>query len=124
MEFKSSLRWNVRQGKMDERIVTHPVLKTIAAFLNTQGGDLLIGVDDGRTVIGIEQDKLESDDLFMRHLAQVVRNALGDRAGTCINPTTQIVQGKTLCLVSCQRSPEPVFLKWKETEQDPEGISS
>jgi hypothetical protein len=34
--------------------------------------------------------------LFMRHLAQVVRNGLGDRAGTCIDPATQIVQGKTV----------------------------
>jgi hypothetical protein len=26
-----------------------------------------------------------------------------------------------VCLVSCQRSPEPVFLKWKGTEATPEG---
>ena len=57
----------------------------------------------------------------MRHLAQVVRNGLGDRAGTCIDPKSQIVQGKTVCVVSCQRSPEPVFLKWKGVEATPEG---
>jgi hypothetical protein len=57
----------------------------------------------------------------MRHLAQVVRNGLGDRAGTCIDPKTQIVQGKTVCVVSCQRSPESVFLKWKGVEATPEG---
>ena len=57
----------------------------------------------------------------MRHLAQVVRNGLGDRAGTCIDPKTQIVQGKTVCVVSCQRSPEPVYLKWKGMEAVPEG---
>ena len=51
----------------------------------------------------------------MRHLAQVVRNALGDRASTCIDPKVQVVQGKTVCLVSCQRSPEPVFLQSKDT---------
>jgi hypothetical protein len=66
--------------------------------------------------VGIERDQLESDDKFMRHLSQVVRNGLGDRAGTCIDPKTQIVQGKTVCVVSCQRSPEPVFLKWKDME--------
>ena len=57
----------------------------------------------------------------MRHLAQVVRNGLGDRAGTCIDPKTQIVEGKTVCVVSCQRSPEPVFLKWKGMEATPDG---
>ncbi len=29
--------------------------------------------------------------------------------------------GKTVCVVSCQRSPEPVFLKWKGMEKSPEG---
>ena len=38
----------------------------------------------------------------MRHLAQVVRNGLGDHAGRCINPKAQVVQGKTVCVVSCQ----------------------
>ncbi len=43
---------------------------------------------------------------------------MGDRAGTCIDPGIQIAQGKPVCLVSCQRSPEPVFLKWKGVEKD------
>ena len=85
------------------------------------GGDLLIGVADDGSIVGIERDQLESDDKFMLHLAQVVRNGLGDRAGTCIDPKTQIVEGKTVCVVSCQRSPEPVFLKWKELEASPKG---
>jgi hypothetical protein len=45
----------------------------------------------------------------------------GDRAGTCIDPKAQIVQGKTVCVVSCQRSPEPVFLKWKGIEASAAG---
>jgi type I restriction enzyme, R subunit len=121
LEFKSTLRWSLKEDRQDDKGVTHSVLKTIAAFLNTEGGDLLIGVADDRSIVGIEQDRLESDDKFMRHLAQVVRNGLGDRAGTCIDPKTQPVQGKTVCVVSCQRSPEPVFLKWKGMEATPEG---
>ncbi len=121
LEFKASLRWNLKEKRQDDKAITHAVLKTIAAFLNTEGGDLLIGVADDRTVLGIDHDRLDNDDKFMLHLAQVVRNGLGDRAGTCINPKMQVVQGKTVCLVSCQRSPEPVFLSWKGTEQNPEG---
>ena len=41
--------------------------------------------------------------------------------GTCIDPKTQIVDGKTVCVVSCQRSPEPVYLKWKGLEAIPDG---
>jgi type I restriction enzyme R subunit len=116
LEFKSTLRWSLKEDRKDDKAVTHAVLKTVAAFLNTEGGDLLIGVADDGTIVGIERDQLETDDKFMRHLAQAVRNGLGDRAGTCIDPKTQIVDGKTVCVVSCQRSPEPVFLKWKGVE--------
>ena len=121
LEFKSTLRWSLREDRQDDRTVTFAVLKTIAAFLNTEGGDLLIGVADDGSIVGIEKDRLESDDKFMRHLTQVVRNGLGDRAGTCIDPRTQIVQGHTVCVVTCQRSPEPVFLKWKTLESAPGG---
>ena len=115
------MRWSVKEARQDDKGVTHAVLKTIAAFLNTEGGDLLIGAVDDGSIVGIEQDQLDTDDKFMRHLAQVVRNGLGDRAGTCIDPKTQIVDRKTVCVVSCQRSPEPVFLKWKGMESSPEG---
>jgi len=121
LEFKSTLRWNLRENRKDDKAITHAVLKTIAAFLNTEGGDLLIGVADDRSIVGIEVDQLENDDKFMRHLVQVVRNGLGDRAATCIDPRMQVVHGKTVCVVSCQRSPEPVFLKWKGLETSPEG---
>ena len=121
LEFKSTLRWSRKEDRQDDKGVTHAVLKTIAAFLNTEGGDILIGVTDDGSVAGIESDRLENDDKFMRHLAQVVRNGLGDRASTCIDPKTQVVQGKTVCVVSCQRSPEPVFLRWKGMETTPDG---
>lgn len=76
--------------------------------------------DDG-SIVGIERDGLENNDKFMRHLAQVVRNGLGDRAGTCIDPKTQVVQERTVCVVACQRSPEPVFLKWRGLESSTDG---
>ena len=68
--------------------------------------------DDGG-VVGIECDQFENDDKFMLHLTQAVRNGLGDRAGTCIDPNVQVVGGRSVCVVSCRRSPEPVFLAWK-----------
>ncbi|MDQ6770232.1 MAG: putative DNA binding domain-containing protein [Gemmatimonadota bacterium] len=121
LEFKSTLRWSIKEDKQDDKFVTSAVLKTIAAFLNTEGGDLLIGVADDGSIVGIEKDQLDNDDKFMRHLTQVVRNGLGDRAGTCIDPKTQVIDERTVCVVSCQRSPEPVFLKWKGLEAVPEG---
>jgi len=121
LEFKSTLRWDLREGRKDAKTITHAVLKTLAAFLNTEGGDLLLGVADDRSIIGIGPDDFDSEDKYMLHLSHVVGAALGDRAGTCVDPRMQVVQGKTICLVSCQRSPEPVFLRWKNIEEHPEG---
>ena len=115
MEFKSSPRWNLKEDRKDDKRITHAVLKTIAAFLNPDGGDLLIGVADDGSAVRVKHDKLETDDKFMRHLAQVVRNGLGVRASICLVPKMQSVDGKRVCLVSCRRSPEPVRLKWKST---------
>ena len=89
LEFKSTLRWNLKENRKDDQRITHAALKTIAAFLNTEGGDLLLGVADDGTISGIERDRLDNDDKFMLHLAQVVRNGLGNRAGTCIDPKIQ-----------------------------------
>ena len=121
LEFASTLRWNLREDRLDEEGVTQAVLKAITAFLNTDGGDLLIGVSDGGSVVGIEADRFENEDGFALHLAQVVRDGLGDRARTCMDPKCQVVQGRTVCVVSCQRSPEPVFLKRRGMEAEPKG---
>lgn len=120
LAFTSTLRWNLKEDR-DDKSVTYAVLKTIAAFLNTEGGDLLIGVADDGSIIGIEADRLGSDDEFLAHLTQVLRSSLGDRAAAFIDAKCQVVEGKTVCVVSCQRSPEPVFLKWEGLESSPEG---
>ena len=116
LEFKSTLRWNLKESRKDAEHVTYSVLKTIAAFLNTDGGDLLIGVADDKTIVGIEADGFETEDEFLLHLSHVIGAALGDRAGTCVDAKIEVVDGKTICLASCKRSPEPVFMKWKGDE--------
>ena len=54
-EFKETLRFCLNQlKKMD--YVEESVLKTIAAFLNTSGGDLFIGVNDNKEIKGLDKD--------------------------------------------------------------------
>ena len=50
------------------------VLKTIAAFLNTKGGTLVIGVTDEKKVVGIEREGFDSLDSYSRHLVQIINN--------------------------------------------------
>ncbi len=51
VEFKSTARWDLREEKRN-KAVEDAVVKTVAAFLNTNGGTLLIGVADDGTRSG------------------------------------------------------------------------
>ena len=55
LEFKSTLRLNIHTKNNDPKI-ENSALKTIVAFCNTKGGELLIGVSNEGSVLGLEQD--------------------------------------------------------------------
>jgi Putative DNA-binding domain len=55
LEFKSSARWNLRSASVDRKI-EHVIVKTVCAFLNAEGGTLLIGVDDAGSAVGLSND--------------------------------------------------------------------
>ncbi len=55
LEYKSSLRWDLKLQKYNADLIK-VVFKTIAGFMNVEGGTLLIGVDDSGTVLGVEYD--------------------------------------------------------------------
>src|ERR1019366_8408678 len=50
VEFKSSARWDVKQNTQN-KAMEQIIVKTVAAFLNAEGGTLLIGVDDAGQVL-------------------------------------------------------------------------
>src|ERR1700688_203746 len=77
IEFKQSLEADARTGAKDPKALDG-VLKTIAAFLNTEGGTLLIGVSDDGKVRGLGQDyallgKKQNDDGFELKLGNLIR---------------------------------------------------
>jgi Putative DNA-binding domain len=55
VEFKSSARWSSK-GQVRDPKLEHVIVKTIAGFMNAEGGTLLIGVDDKGQVVGLEAD--------------------------------------------------------------------
>ena len=61
LEFKSTLRTNLKTGKAGKEIEL-AWLKSVVGFLNTDGGVLLIGVNDGGEVVSIAADQFENDD--------------------------------------------------------------
>jgi hypothetical protein len=118
LEFKSSLRWNLRAGRDDEAM-TDAVLKTIAAFCNSEGGDLLIGVDDAGQVTGLEHDHFPNADKFVLHLVNLARDRFTPSAAMYVNPTIEVIDGKNICVVACQKSTTALWVRLKQGPQDP-----
>ena len=110
VEFKSTLRLNLHTGQRDEDMES-AVLKTLAAFLNTNGGTLVVGVADDRSAIGIEADGFKSEDEMSLHLVNKVRDRMDVSAVTLMRLEFADHRGSRVFVVRCSRSSVPVFVK-------------
>lgn len=110
VEFKSTLRWNLIADKADKAI-ENSALKTIVAFLNTEGGTLLIGVKDDGTILGMEKDQFLNEDKYLLHFASLINDRIGKHYIEHIEWGLREVQGKKVLRVNCKPSSSPAFLK-------------
>jgi hypothetical protein len=113
IEFKQTLRWDVRQGALHKRLEDQ-CLKAIAAFTNSKGGTLLIGVCDDGVVHGLDSDLAtlgESLDKFGLHLTGLIKDRFtaSFRAGY-VEVSFPTVDKKLVCRVDVKRSRKPVYL--------------
>lgn len=101
------------------------IARSIAGFLNTDGGDLIIGIREDRlnnaiTIAGIENDypllndEDRNPDGYRRMLVDaVIRKYIPeifDTASRFIHISFPVVSGKTLCHIHVKRSDKPVFV--------------
>ncbi len=113
LEFKASLRFNSRQGCLDSDLEFN-CLKTICAFLNAEGGNLLIGVNDRNRVVGLKHDyktfNKNNRDAFENYLVNQISQKIGNIFLQYIRTTFPKVYGKEICRVNVLPSQEPAFL--------------
>jgi hypothetical protein len=126
LEFKSTARWNLRENKQD-KAMEHEIVKTIAAFLNTNGGTLLIGVDDNGVPLGLNHDyqtlKKKNNDGYMLFLNNdLLLREIGKDSGTLFHITFHQVSGQDVCRVVVQASSKPVYVKVKDKSGKEEEI--
>lgn len=115
-EFKSTVRRNLREDRNDDAI-TFAVVKTIAAFLNTHGGALLIGVGDDGTVAGLHSDGFQSGDKFKLFLFEAIRTQLGVGAATYVSVDIATMDGRNqIAVVECRPAPRLVFARRGTTD--------
>jgi len=117
LEFKRTYQYNPdKPNKKDDKL-KFACLKTITAFLNSNGGTLLIGVEDDGSIHGIEQDieiagKRHDKDGFV----QTITNAINDNIGAVFTEKYvlvyfETVDDKEICVVKVTQSEKYAFLQ-------------
>jgi type I restriction enzyme R subunit len=119
VEFKSTARWNLQESRKDKRM-EDAIVKTIAAFLNADGGTLFIGVDDGRKPIGLAYDcavvKPPNIDGLVNWLTTHLINALRHPAVMRTRTRIEPVAGVDICRVDVAKSSVPVRAKMSDKD--------
>jgi len=118
VEFKSTARWDVREDRAN-KAMEDAVVKTVAGFLNTDGGTLLIGVGPDRVVVGLDFDyprvKPPNADGFVNWLTTHLTNAVGHAAVMRTRARIAVHDGHEICRLDVARSSRPV---WARTSKD------
>jgi Putative DNA-binding domain len=114
LEFKSSLRWDINEQRIN-RTLEQVVLKTLAGFFNSyNGGTLLIGVGDNGEILGLDNDfqtlKKPNQDGFEQALITSITGNLGTDLTPFVHVLFHAADGKQVCRVIVTPAPRPVFL--------------
>jgi hypothetical protein len=117
LEFKETLSLDLKK-QVKEKYIEDSSLKTVAAFLNTDGGVLLVGVSDDRKLIGVDVEikKFHKNniDKFLLHLKNIIRTRIGEEYYDYIEYRLVVVEDKNILLVECKPSPSGCFLDKKD----------
>jgi len=105
LEFKETLEIDVKTGTSNPGVLK-ATLKTIAAFLNTDGGTLLIGVSDSGEVKGLERDfqlcHRHNQDGFEQKLRSLINDRFEPKPLGKVNIAFEPLVEGTICRVDVQ----------------------
>ena len=123
VEFKPAIWYNHGQAMNNpsykfskDRSVSDNVIRTVAGFLNSEGGTLFVGVGDDGSSYGIEKDiqltgRGDMDGLE-NELMQMLNSAIPKEiVATKLKINFPKYQGKTIVSIEVERSNTPVFMK-------------
>lgn len=120
VEFKSTARWNLRESRKDKRM-EDAIVKTIAAFLNTDGGTLFIGVADDRGIVGLDHDvplvNPPTVDGLVNWLTTHLINALKHPAVMRTRARIDQIPEGHVCRVDVARSSVPVVARMADARE-------
>lgn len=111
LEFKETLEYNIHTNQRTPELAKSS-LKTIAAFLNADGGVLLLGVSDSGEVKGLDRDLQFVNRHNLDGFEQKLRSLLNSRFDPSplgnVEITFEELQEGTVCQIKIEQSSEPV----------------
>ena len=110
VELKSTLRVNLHTGERDSRM-EHAVLRTLAGFLNKDGGTIIVGVADDGTSVGLDFDGFENEDRMGLHLVNIVNRSMGAGVWAYMHLNFDDFQDGRVLTVRCDKAKSPVYVK-------------
>lgn len=120
LEFKSSMRWDYKEERVDKKI-EEVIMKSISAFSNGEGGTLIVGVDDEGTVVGLERDyrSLQGGrDEFELHLKNLLNKNFGKVfSATNIKISFHSVEDSDICKIDVPKGNKPLYLEVTRNDQ-------
>ena len=103
---RTNLHTNLRDPKIEFSVV-----RTIAGFLNANGGILTIGVYDDGTPVGLEVDGFENEDKMALHLVNLVKSNLGITNMALMHVHFDDYKEHRVLVVECLSGVKPVYMK-------------
>lgn len=118
LEYKSTARFNVKAGRVDKKL-EKVIVKTVCGFLNSEGGTLLIGVDDDGQVLGLDMDfstlgRKGDPDGYELWLRQRLDADLSISTAKVVEIGFEDTSVGVVCVVSVTSSGKPVFARGTE----------
>jgi hypothetical protein len=116
IEFKSTVRVNLKTGKPGKEIEL-AWLKAVVAFLNSDGGSLLLGVTDSGEVCGLGMDNFENTDRCLLHVKNLLNQHIGAEYSPFIDISVVVHEKGDVVMLECLKAGTPVFLKIGSNEE-------
>lgn len=112
VEFKATARLPLNSD-IPEKVIHEGVIKTVAAFMNSGGGTLAIGITDEGDLLGVQPDldfKKQDLDEYQNWLSSMLVNAIDSApVAKYVNIRFEAVNDKLICLVDVKKSSSPIY---------------
>ena len=121
LEFKSSV-WHAYEESPNPTLtpaeitrgINESAIKTVCGFMNSEGGTLLVGVDDENNILGLDLDMkargAKNIDEYELWLTRLLTDSLGrPNMAEFVRTSFSSIDGKNICRIDVRPSTTPVF---------------